>query len=189
MTEEKEQNRELIMDEFLLKTVISLQVALASISKDLDQKTDLLHDISDSLTAMTYNMKEVRDRMDKKDNTSKEFLDSMAELNKKLELIEVGIENDSIQIESHVREIKYTVQQLSDSLIELKTEKKIADSQEASKKKLDILELFTNSWEAIKNVRAIFYVILAIILIVGSLIGGAGFLPEILKLVKSLLGA
>lgn len=189
MTKNRDDNdnksSELIMDEFLFKTIVSLQVTLSTISKDLEQKTDLLHDVTNNLTAITYNMKEVRDRLEKKDDNNVDFKGCVDDLGKRLQLIEVKFESDNVAMQGHVKEIKYAIQQLSDSLIEIRTEKRVKDS--GSEKKFDVMDMMGKTWEAIKNVKMIFYVLLCIALLVSMLIHDHGIITEIFTLIKSLI--
>jgi septal ring factor EnvC (AmiA/AmiB activator) len=184
-----EKNADLIMSEFLFKTIVSLQVTLSTISKDLDQKTDLLHEVTDSLTAMTYNMKEVRDKLESKDNNNKHFQASIDDMSQHIKLLEAKFESDNSHLQVHVKEIKYAIQELSNSMIELRTEKRVKTTPEDSSKKFDLLEMLGKVWEAIKNVKTISYIILVLALIIAYTINGSSFFPELLKIIKGLFKA
>ena len=181
-------NSELIMDEFLFKTLVSLQVTLSTISKDLEQKTEVMHDMTDSLTAITYNMKEVREKLEQRCDEclyKNSVGGDVQIIRDKIQLLEVKFESDNTQLQGHVKEMKYAIQQLSDSLIELKMEKKIKLVEEVKeKKKFDFGEMVSNAWGTVKGVRTIFYILLAIVIMLAYMFGGNQIIVELFKLIS-----
>ena len=180
---QNEVRKELVLDEFLVTTIVSLRSTLASMEKDADQKTDLLHDLADSMTAVAYNMKQLKERTDRNDIDHEHIVNSVDEMRSRLDLVEAKFDSENTQITGHVKEIKYAVQQFEKLLIELKSVNKQPD---AEKKKSDFS--LENIWEAIKNVRMIFIILLVLAIIFTVLVGGQGAISGILTALKGLLG-
>jgi chromosome segregation ATPase len=159
------------MDEFLLKTIVELKVTLSKIESDSDQKTDILHDATDSLTAIAYTMKEFKDKADSLDDAHKEISKQLDIVINMLSVSEIKFESENKKVEEHIKEIKYAIQ-------------KINGSSSGDSKKKDFSSYFTSIVDGIKNVRFIFIIVLIITIIVGTLInGGSKNIIDILKAV------
>lgn len=185
----KDQRKEFLSEEFFLNTFVKLQVTLASLEKDSEQKSELLHAITDNLTAIAYNIKEIKERDGKVEESLTRILDRLEKINSSILLIEAKIESNTVQSDADIKEIKYAVQNLGSSLLVLKTEKKAKGSDENfNSKKLSITELLSNSWEAIKNVKLIIMIIFLIFLIVSALLGTTGIWPSIPSIISKILG-
>lgn len=171
--------KEFILDEFLIKTIVSLESTLATMEKDSDEKTDLLHDLADSITAIAYNMKELKEKADRNEHDIAKMTATIENVRTCLNIVEARLESDNNLVEGHVKEIKYAVQEFEKLLIALKH-----DTKNIQKKSFD----FGGAWDAIKDVRWIFIIALLIVLILSAMVGGAGSIIEILKAIKGLIG-
>ena len=183
-----ENRKDPIFDEFLFKTIVSLKTTLISIEKDSDEKTDLLHDLADSMTAVAFNMKDMKERSTKNNDDHTKIMELVEKMRGRLDLVEVKLESENTQINENVKEIKYAVQQFEKLLIEMKALKTVKIANEDTRKKFDILGLMEDLWGAIKNVKMILLAILAIALLVSIVIGGHGLIAEIIKALKGLIG-
>jgi hypothetical protein len=178
---QNEPKKEFVLDEFLIKTIVSLQSTLATIEKDSDQKTDLLHDLADSMTAVTYNMKEAKDKLEKTSDNQFKVLESILRIKSHIDLVDAKFESENAQTIEHLKEIKYAVQQFEKKLIELK------NAEVEKKKKSDIGTMIDGIWEALKNVRIIFIILLILALIFSVLVGGHSAIGEILKAISGFM--
>jgi hypothetical protein len=191
----KDYRKELTYDEFFLNTFVKLQITLSSLERDSVEKSELLHSITDNLTAIAYNIKDVKDRDSDVQDLLKEILTRLEGLNNRLMLVEAKMESNTVSGDADIKEIKYAVQNLNSALIVLKTEKKVREkeskeenSENSPKKKLDVLELLKNVWEAIKNLRLIAIITFIIIMVVAALLGYSDVWTILPKLIGKLLG-
>jgi chromosome segregation ATPase len=173
---ENEKGASILMDEFLLKTIIELKVTLSKIESDADEKSDILHDVTDSLTAIAYNIKEFRDRMDKMEHQNIDVLKHLELIQSTLSVIQVMNGTDLEKLNEQLKELKYAIQNG-----EKLTPKKADDE------KSDFSSYFTGVIDAIKNVRLIFIIMLVITLVLGAIFGDGS--KTILDIIKAVVGA
>jgi len=186
----KNDGNDLVFDEFLFKTIVSLKTTLISIEKDSDQKTELIHDLADSMTAVAYNMRDMKDRSNKNDDDHTKIMGLVNDFRSRMDLVEAKFESENTQINGHVKEIKYAVQQFEKLLIEMKAVSKSVGAVQVDskpKKKFYISDMLDSLWDAIKNLKVILIIILIISLLISLFIGGNGLVEEMKVAIKGLL--
>ena len=162
---DEDRGKNIKLDEFLFNTIVELKITLSKLESDSDEKSDILHDVIDNLTAIAYNMKEVKDKLISTEEVNKRMLGALEMLQSRVEVLGVKSESDNVQLEGHVKEIKYAIQQLKDSMLES------AGREARAAEKKSFSEYLSEAGEAIKNVRAIFVVLLIISLLLSTIFG------------------
>jgi ABC-type antimicrobial peptide transport system permease subunit len=188
------QNNEIVMDQFLLDTLVSLQTTLSSLDKDSAEKTEMIATISDNLHAIAFAMKEIREKQAKQDIYTHEIIQTLGLLGSKLDILTSKVESE---VNTHIKETKYAIQSLKDYFHEIRLENKVAaiENKKSEKKKkqegdgeegkkFELSSFFSNLWEAIKNIKTILMIILALSLVITGIITGGSVLGSVLEAIK-----
>ena len=171
-----------ITTEFLIQTLASIQSALSSIDKESSAKTEALGAVLENINGMADMMKHFHD-VNTADSAKIVELGSVI---KTLQAHLAGADTD-------LKEIKYSIQKLSDNLIELKTIKQTreelkeeikADKKNEEPKKFSFFAFIKKFVEILSNLKTILIVALIIILLVASLFYGPSVIQIFLEIFK-----
>ena len=175
MTEEKKnddrhESREIVMDEFLLETIVSLRETLSSLEKDTKEKTDLFWDISDNLKGIKFNLQDIKNRTEANEKHFSDLKEFVSALNHQVDSLFDNIDMRDDDIKTHIQEVKYTLQQIKDSLTAGLA--KCDAKKEKTKKKYDLLMFFNDLWDFAKNIKAILTIVFLIFIVLISVLFG-----------------
>jgi len=183
MTQTNDENNDkkesIVMDKFLLDTIISLNSTLSDLGKDAIEKTDIICDISDNLKGVLYNLKDIKARIDLNEsrmNEVKDFLNSLQHQIAELHTYST-VREDSLK--DHLKEMKYALQKINS----INPQKGIV-IEKKEKKKLDLISMFNDMLDFVKNVKSIVFLLFVTFMVITWIFFGQEMSDYILGMIK-----
>ena len=178
MPTKKTKKSEPVSVEFLIGTLASVQSALTSIAKESTAKTDALGALSENLNIMSEMLKNLHDQR---------IHDSekVVEMSNQIKILQSQLENND-----DVKEIKYSIQQLSKDLLELKTveiTKKKLNEPAVDKKKWKLFAFIQDVLGGLNHLKSILIIVLLIIILITSIFFGPDAVSVMMDIVKKMI--